>query len=235
VRRLESMRRDFVANVSHELRTPVTSIRSAAETLIDGAANDPAASQAFIGIIDRNAQRLQQLVEDLLDLSRIESRGFRLNLEPIDLKPLFSQVMGLFRERASKRNVALEERCSGELPKVRSDRRAIEHVLTNLIDNAVKYCGPGSHVWVSVSTSAEHVTVSVGDDGPGIDERHLPRIFERFYRADKARSRGERDPGGTGLGLAIVKHLIELHGGAVSAANRPGGGAVFTIEVPGNR
>jgi two-component system, OmpR family, phosphate regulon sensor histidine kinase PhoR len=228
VRRLESMRRDFVANVSHELRTPVTSIRSAAETLIDGAANDPAASQAFIGIIDRNAQRLQQLVEDLLDLSRIESRGFRLSLEPIDLKPLFSQVMGLFRERASKKNVSLEERCSGELPKVRSDRRALEHVLTNLIDNAVKYCGPGTHVWVSVTTSAEVVTVSVGDDGPGIDERHLPRIFERFYRVDAGRS---REVGGTGLGLSIVKHLVEAMGGTVSVESKLNQGTTFSFSI----
>ncbi|RYZ07031.1 MAG: PAS domain-containing protein [Myxococcales bacterium] len=228
VRRLESMRRDFVANVSHELRTPVTAIRSAAETLIDGAAADPAASQAFIGIIDRNAQRLQQLVEDLLDLSRIESRGFRLSIEPIDLKPLFSQVMGLFRERASKKNVALEERCSGELPKVRSDRRALEHVLTNLIDNAVKYCGPGTHVWVSVTTSADLVTVSVGDDGPGIDERHLPRIFERFYRVDAGRS---REVGGTGLGLSIVKHLVEAMGGAVSVESKLNQGTTFSFSI----
>ncbi|MDF3071642.1 MAG: Phosphate regulon sensor protein PhoR [Polyangiaceae bacterium] len=228
VRRLESMRRDFVANVSHELRTPVTAIRSAAETLIDGAAADPAASHAFIGIIDRNAQRLQQLVEDLLDLSRIESRGFRLSLEPIDLKPLFSQVMGLFRERAGKKNVALEERCSGELPKVRSDRRALEHVLTNLIDNAVKYCGPGTHVWVNVTTSADFVTVSVGDDGPGIDERHLPRIFERFYRVDAGRS---REVGGTGLGLSIVKHLVEAMGGTVSVESKLHHGTTFSFSV----
>ncbi len=228
VRRLESMRRDFVANVSHELRTPVTSIRSAAETLIDGAANDPAAAHAFIGIIDRNAQRLQQLVEDLLDLSRIESRGFRLSLEPMDLKPLFSQVMGLFRERASKKNVTLEERLTGELPKVRSDRRALEHVLTNLIDNAVKYCGPGTHVWVSVATSAELVTVSVGDDGPGIDERHLPRVFERFYRVDAGRS---REVGGTGLGLSIVKHLVEAMGGSVSVDSKLNQGTTFSFSV----
>jgi two-component system, OmpR family, phosphate regulon sensor histidine kinase PhoR len=228
VRRLESMRRDFVANVSHELRTPVTAIRSAAETLIDGAASDPAASQAFIGIIDRNAQRLQQLVEDLLDLSRIESRGFRLSLEPIDLKPLFSQVLGLFRERASKKNVTLEERCAGEVPKVRSDRRALEHVLTNLIDNAVKYCGPGTHVWISVVPSAEVVTVSVGDDGPGIDERHLPRIFERFYRVDAGRS---REVGGTGLGLSIVKHLVEAMGGTVSVESKLNQGTTFSFSI----
>jgi two-component system phosphate regulon sensor histidine kinase PhoR len=228
VRRLESMRRDFVANVSHELRTPVTSIRSAAETLIDGAANDPAASQAFIGIIDRNAQRLQQLVEDLLDLSRIESRGFRLSLEPVDLKPLFSQVLGLFRERASKKNVLLEERCAGDVPKVRSDRRALEHVLTNLIDNAVKYAGAGSHVWVSVATSAEVVTVSVGDNGPGIDERHLPRIFERFYRVDAGRS---REVGGTGLGLSIVKHLVEAMGGTVSVESKLNHGTTFSFSL----
>jgi two-component system phosphate regulon sensor histidine kinase PhoR len=228
VRRLESMRRDFVANVSHELRTPVTSIRSAAETLIDGAASDPAAAGAFIAIIDRNATRLHQLVEDLLDLSRIEARGFRLSFEAIELKPIFSQVMGLFRERASKKNVVLEERASGEVPKVRADRRALEHVLTNLIDNAVKYCGPGTHVWVSVATSAEAVTVSVADDGPGIDERHLPRIFERFYRVDAGRS---RDVGGTGLGLSIVKHLVEAMEGTVSVESRLNQGTTFSFTL----
>jgi len=228
VRRLESMRRDFVANVSHELRTPVTSIRSAAETLMDGAAADPAAAGAFIAIIDRNATRLHQLVEDLLDLSRIESRGFRLSFEAIELKPIFSQVMGLFRERAGKKNVTLEERASGEVPKVRADRRALEHVLTNLIDNAVKYCGPGTHVWVSVATSAEAVTVSVADDGPGIDERHLPRIFERFYRVDAGRS---RDVGGTGLGLSIVKHLVEAMDGTVSVDSRPNQGTTFSFTL----
>jgi two-component system, OmpR family, phosphate regulon sensor histidine kinase PhoR len=228
VRRLESMRRDFVANVSHELRTPVTSIRSAAETLIDGAASDPAAAQAFIGIIDRNATRLHQLVEDLLDLSRIESRGFRLSFEAIELKPIFSQVMGLFRERASKKNVSLEERASGEVPKVRADRRALEHVLTNLIDNAVKYCGPGTHVWVSVALAPETVTVSVTDDGPGIDERHLPRVFERFYRVDAGRS---REVGGTGLGLSIVKHLVEAMEGTVSVESRLNQGTTFSFTL----
>jgi two-component system phosphate regulon sensor histidine kinase PhoR len=228
VRKLESMRRDFVANVSHELRTPVTSIRSAAETLIDGAATDPAAAQAFIAIIERNAQRLQALVEDLLDLSRIESRGFRLSLEPIELKPIFAQVLGLFRERAGKKNVSVEERASGELPKVRADRRALEHVLTNLIDNAVKYCGPGTHVWLTVQVSSEVVTISVADDGPGIGERHLPRIFERFYRVDAGRS---REVGGTGLGLSIVKHLVEAMGGNVSVASKLNGGTTFSFTL----
>jgi two-component system phosphate regulon sensor histidine kinase PhoR len=228
MRKLESMRRDFVANVSHELRTPVTSIRSAAETLIDGAASDPAAAGAFIGIIERNAARLQSLVEDLLDLSRIESRGFRLSFEPIDLRPIFSQVLGLFRERANKKEVALEERTLSELPKVRADRRALEHVLTNLVDNAVKYCGPGAHVVVSVAVSPELVTVNVGDDGPGIDERHLPRIFERFYRVDAGRS---REVGGTGLGLSIVKHLVEAMGGTVSVESKPGAGTTFSFSL----
>ncbi len=228
VRRLESMRKDFVANVSHELRTPVTAIRSAAETLIDGAADDPAAATAFIGIIDRNAQRLQQLVEDLLDLSRIEARGFRLSFEAIELKPIFSQVLGLFRERASKKNVALEERMPSELPKVRADRRAMEHVLTNLIDNAVKYCGPGTHVWLSVALTSDAVTVSVGDDGPGIDERHLPRVFERFYRVDAGRS---REVGGTGLGLSIVKHLVEAMGGSVSVESKLNQGTTFSFTL----
>jgi two-component system phosphate regulon sensor histidine kinase PhoR len=228
VRKLESMRRDFVANVSHELRTPVTSIRSAAETLIDGAAQDPAAAQAFISIIERNAQRLQSLVEDLLDLSRIESRGFRLNLEPTELKPIFSQVVGLFRERASKKNVGLEERVLGDVPKVRADRRALEHVLTNLIDNAVKYCGAGTHVWLAVHVSSDAVTVNVSDDGPGIDERHLPRIFERFYRVDAGRS---REVGGTGLGLSIVKHLVEAMGGSVSVESKLNSGTTFSFSL----
>ena len=228
VRRLESMRRDFVANVSHELRTPVTSIRSAAETLVDGALSDPAAAQSFVGIIDRNAARLQQLVEDLLDLSRIESRGFRLSFEPIDLKPIFSQVLGLFRERASKKNVALEEVAVGNLPKVRADRRALEHVLTNLIDNAVKYCGPGTHVWLNVVLSSDTVTISVGDDGPGIDERHLSRVFERFYRVDAGRS---REVGGTGLGLSIVKHLVEAMGGSVSVESQLNQGTTFSFTL----
>jgi two-component system, OmpR family, phosphate regulon sensor histidine kinase PhoR len=228
VRRLESMRKDFVANVSHELRTPVTAIRSAAETLIDGAATDPRASSAFIGIIDRNAQRLQQLVEDLLDLSRIEARGFRLSLEPIELKPIFSQVLGLFRERAGEKSVALEERASGELPKVRADRRAMEHVLTNLIDNAVKYCGPGTHVWLTVALSSDAVTVSVADDGPGIDGRHLSRVFERFYRVDAGRS---REVGGTGLGLSIVKHLVEAMGGTVSVESTLNQGTTFSFTL----
>jgi two-component system phosphate regulon sensor histidine kinase PhoR len=228
VRRLESMRRDFVANVSHELRTPVTSIRSAAETLIDGAAADPAASGAFINIIDRNAQRLQQLVEDLLDLSRIEARGFRLSFEDIELRPIFSQVLGLFRERASKKDVALEERRLGEVPKVKADRRALEHVLTNLIDNAVKYCPAGAHVWLGVQASSEGVTVTVSDDGFGIDERHLPRIFERFYRVDAGRS---REVGGTGLGLSIVKHLVEAMGGTVSVESKLNQGTTFSFTL----
>ena len=228
VRRLESMRRDFVANVSHELRTPVTAIRSAAETLVDGAVNDPPAAQAFVGIIDRNAQRLQSLVEDLLDLSRIESRGFRLSFEPIDLKPIFSQVVGLFRERAGKKNVQIEERVLAGLPRVRADRRALEHVLTNLIDNAVKYCGAGTKVSLGVVASGDGVTVSVADDGPGIDARHLPRVFERFYRVDAGRS---RDVGGTGLGLSIVKHLVEAMGGTVSVESKLGVGTTFSFTL----
>jgi two-component system phosphate regulon sensor histidine kinase PhoR len=228
VRRLESMRRDFVANVSHELRTPVTAIRSAAETLTDGAVNDPPAAQVFVGIIDRNAQRLQALVEDLLDLSRIESRGFRLSFESIDLKPIFSQVVGLFRERASKKNVQIEERVLASMPRVHADRRALEHVLTNLIDNAVKYCGSGTKVSLGVVASGDVVTVSVADDGPGIDERHLPRVFERFYRVDAGRS---RDVGGTGLGLSIVKHLVEAMGGSVSVESKLGVGTTFFFTL----
>jgi two-component system phosphate regulon sensor histidine kinase PhoR len=136
--------------------------------------------------------------------------------------------MGLFRERASKKNVGLEERITGELPKVRADRRALEHVLTNLIDNAVKYCSAGTHVWLSATVSDDAVTVSVSDNGPGIEERHLPRIFERFYRVDAGRS---REVGGTGLGLSIVKHLVEAMGGTVLVESKLNQGTTFSFTL----
>lgn len=231
MRRLESMRRDFVANVSHELRTPVTAIRSAAETLHDAAERDPTAALRFIDIIDRNAERLHELVEDLLDLSRIESREFTLALEDVDLEPVFGHVLGLFRERAEKKQIGLAQQVPDGLPPARADRRALENVLTNLIDNAVKYCGQGAEVRLAASDDAEAgvVRIVVEDTGPGIEARHLSRLFERFYRVDAGRS---RQLGGTGLGLSIVKHLIEAMGGSVGVESEPGRGTRFRISLP---
>jgi two-component system phosphate regulon sensor histidine kinase PhoR len=228
VRRLESLRRDFVANVSHELRTPVTAVRSAAETLRGAAARDPAAAERFLDIIERNAERLQRLVEDLLDLSRIESREYKLHVEPIGLAPVVGHVLTLARDRAEAKRIELRAGDAGAAA-VRADRRALEQVLANLIDNAVKYCPDGSTVEVDAETVDMAVRVTVSDDGPGIEAKHLPRLFERFYRVDAGRS---RDLGGTGLGLSIVKHLVEAMGGRVAVDSAPGKGTRFTFTLP---
>jgi two-component system phosphate regulon sensor histidine kinase PhoR len=205
IRRLESVRRDFVANVSHELRTPVTAIRSAAETLQIAASSDPKAATTFMAIIERNAERLQGLVEDLLDLSRIESQKYSLNPEPLDAEEVFTQVVALFRERAARRQVTLTAEVDPPGLCFTVDPHAIEHILTNLVDNAVKYAGEGATVRVVALERDGRVEVQVRDNGPGIEKAHLSRLFERFYRVDNGRS---RDLGGTGLGLSIVKHLL---------------------------
>jgi len=232
VRRLESLRREFVANVSHELRTPVTAVRSAAETLQNAASDDPAATRAFLGIIERNAERLHDLVEDLLDLSRIESRGLKLNMEPLELDAVYDQVLSLFGERAEKRGTFLAHEVPDDLPRVLADRRALEHVLTNLVDNAVKYCPAGTHIRLYAVVEDRDIELIVEDNGPGIESRHLPRLFERFYRVDAGRS---RDIGGTGLGLSIVKHLVEAMGGEVRVESTPGVGTKFGVTLRSDR
>jgi two-component system phosphate regulon sensor histidine kinase PhoR len=228
VRRLESLRREFVANVSHELRTPVTAVRSAAETLQNAASDDPVAARAFLGIIERNAERLHDLVEDLLDLSRIESRGLKLNIEALEVDAVYDQVLSLFSERAAKRGTRLENEASEELPRVLADRRALEHILTNLVDNAVKYCPPGTTVRMRAIVHEQNIELLVEDNGPGIEQRHLPRLFERFYRVDAGRS---RDIGGTGLGLSIVKHMVEAMGGSVYVESTPNVGTKFGVVL----
>jgi two-component system phosphate regulon sensor histidine kinase PhoR len=227
VRKLESMRRDFVANVSHELRTPVTAIRSAAETLQTTPPADPELEAVFIGIVARNAERLHDLVEDLLDLSRIESQKVKLAPEPLETRAVFEQVASLFRERAARKHVTLVVEAAPGL-RVLADRRALEHVLANLVDNAVKYCGEHTRVVLRSEARDDELCLSVQDEGPGIEERHLPRLFERFYRVDAGRS---RELGGTGLGLSIVKHLTEAMGGAVDVASRPGAGTTFSVSL----
>lgn len=228
VRKLESLRRDFVANVSHELRTPVTAIRSAAETLQAGVPGDPRVLEQFVGIMARNAERLHGLVEDLLDLSRIESQKLKLAPEPLDVRSLFTHVLSLFKERADKKQLELVNAAPSTLPRLFADRRALEHVLTNLVDNAVKYGGERNKVIVNAVVEGDELRLLVSDNGPGIEERHLPRIFERFYRIDAGRS---RDQGGTGLGLSIVKHLSEAMGGAVSVESKPGAGTTFIVSL----
>ncbi|MBI4511128.1 MAG: HAMP domain-containing protein [Deltaproteobacteria bacterium] len=228
LRRLESLRRDFVANVSHELRTPITAIRSASETLSDGALVDPDAAPTFLGILARNAERLQNLVEDLLDLSRIESREYQLRVEDVELAGIVVMVQEGLRPHALKREVMLLCEVPPGLP-IRADRRALEQVLWNLLDNAVKHGTPGNRVVARASCSTSHVTVSIVDTGPGIAKEHLPRIFERFYRVDPGRS---REQGGTGLGLAIVKHLVEAMGGSICVESTVGVGSTFSFSLP---
>jgi len=228
-RKLESLRRDFVANVSHELRTPIASVRSAAETLRTAMQKDPVAAAGFVEMVERNADRLHRLVEDLLDLSRIESRHYQLATEALELGSALDHAVGLFADRAAAKGLKLAvER--GEPLRARADRRALEHVVSNLVDNAVKYCPGGAEIRArAVREPAGVIRVVVEDTGPGIEARHLPRLFERFYRVDAGRS---REVGGTGLGLSIVKHLVEAMGGAVDVASTPGKGTAFSFTLP---
>ncbi|MDI1483904.1 ATP-binding protein [Polyangium sp. y55x31] len=230
LRRLETIRTDFVANVSHELRTPVTAISTAAETLLAGALAEPEEAAEFVDVIDRHAKRLRQLVDDLLDLSKIESKNYRLKLVEQDVIPAVTHVTRLLDEAARRRKVELRiERPEGPLP-ARIDRRAMEQVLMNLCDNATKYAGEGAHVVVTARPKdGGGVEIRVKDDGPGIPPAHLGRIFERFYRVDAGRS---RDLGGTGLGLSIVKHLVELMNGTIDVESELGKGSTFTVRLP---
>jgi len=223
------MRRDFVANVSHELRTPVTAIRTAAETLPIVIEHDPPAAANFVRVIDRNAVRLHALVEDLLDLSRIESREVQLVREDLPLGPLVTQIVELFRARAQEREMTLQLRLDPSLPLASVDRGAFERVLTNLVDNAIKYSGQGCTVTVSADVDGDWLRVTIADTGAGIPAEHLQRLFERFYRVDAGRS---RELGGTGLGLSIVKHLVESMGGTVAVESKVGAGAAFSFTVP---
>jgi two-component system, OmpR family, phosphate regulon sensor histidine kinase PhoR len=229
LRRLETVRKDFVANVSHELRTPIASVLSAAETLQTAARSDPKATASFVDMIERNARRLGDLVQDLLDLSRIEASEFRLNHESLDVARVIETTLNLLRERAAAKGIRISAALSPDLPAVRSDAIALDRVLSNLVDNAIKYCPEGAAVTVSVERQNGKVRVSVSDDGPGIEAHHLPRLFERFYRCDPGRSRAM---GGTGLGLSIVKHLVEAMGGAVDVESTIGKGSRFSFTVP---
>lgn len=228
MRRLESLRRDFVANVSHELRTPVAAIQSATETLEGVPEHDAAARKRFLPIIARNAQRLGQLVEDLLELSRIESRELKLNLEAIDLSVAVEHALALFLERTEKRRLTIRQEVAPERFWVIGDRRALEHVLTNLIDNAVKYASEGGSIRTWAEASQGITKLNVQDTGLGIPNKHLPRLFERFYRVDAGRS---RELGGTGLGLAIVKHMTEAMKGTVTVQSTEGVGTTFTVAL----
>jgi len=227
LRRLEAMRRDFVANVSHELKTPLTSIAGYAETLATEA-SPGTQIERFARPILSNARRMHRLVDDLLDLSRIESGRWQPHPELVDVRGLAGEAWAAFAERARERRVQFTVG-PGKVHHITADPDALRQVLTNLLDNALRHTPPGGGITVSLEPAPGGVTVSVADTGSGIAPEHLPRIFERFYRADPGRSREE---GGTGLGLAIVKHLVEAHGGRVEAQSVLGRGTTIRMFFP---
>ncbi|MDC0708998.1 ATP-binding protein [Stigmatella sp. ncwal1] len=228
LRRLENVRKDFVANVSHELRTPITAIRGYAETLQNGALQDPAVAPKMVEIIHRQSERLSELVEDLLELSRLESREMKLRFADVSLAVAASRAAETVKPKAEGKNIHLELHVPPDL-QARGDERAVEQVLLNLLDNAVKYTPAGGRVDVRGSRENGRCVVRVKDTGVGIEPKHLSRIFERFYRVDKGRS---RDMGGTGLGLSIVKHLLGAMDGEVKVESHPNVGSVFVIFLP---
>ncbi|MFN0084628.1 MAG: sensor histidine kinase [Blastocatellia bacterium] len=228
--RLERVRQEFLSNVSHELRTPLASITAYTETLLDGALDDVENSMRFLGTIQRNTERMHALVNDISELSAIESGTVKLTPERFSMLHLAQEVFAGLAPRALRRGVRLEARIPDEL-RVTGDRRRMEQILINLVDNAIKFNRPGGVVTVACEESedAAHHIIRVRDTGPGISAEHLPRVFERFYRVDKARSREE---GGTGLGLAIVKHLARAHGGEAYVTSEVGVGSEFSIKIP---
>ena len=218
-KRADATRRDFVANASHELRTPVAAISGAVETLLSGGITLDPAARSFIEMIERHAIRLTRLTQDLLDLSRLESGEWRVELGAVELLPLYDTVLELVLGRSSQRKVNVLADAPAGL-KVLADRRALEQILVNLLDNAIKFSPEGGRVTLLADGAGSHVVLSVIDQGMGIEPRHLQRIFERFYRVDSGRA---REAGGTGLGLAIVKHLTQAQGGEVGVESGAGG------------
>ena len=232
LRKLENLRRDFVANVSHELKTPITSIKGFVETLQEGAVNNPEDAQRFLGIIAKHADRLNSIIEDLLSLSRIEQQsGYsQVALENAPVCDVLNSAIQLCQPKAAAKDIRIKLDCAQSLT-AKINPPLLEQAIVNLIDNAVKFSNPGKPIHVQALASDDAIRISVQDEGCGIPAEHLTRIFERFYRVDKARS---RQLGGTGLGLSIVRHIALAHGGNVDVTSKVGQGSTFTIKLPAN-
>jgi two-component system phosphate regulon sensor histidine kinase PhoR len=226
LKKLEQMRKDFVVNVSHELKTPITSIKGFSETLIDGAMKDEKLLENFLSIILKESDRLQSLVQDLLDLSKMEQSGFSIDWEKVNLTEVLEEIVVMLRGKAEDKQITIEYN-ENEPIFIDGDPYRLKQIFLNLVNNAIAYTPSNGNVSVSLEEDAEQVYVNVADTGIGIMENELPRIFERFYRVDKART---RNSGGTGLGLAIVKHLVEAHHGSIGVMSRHGDGTTFTVK-----
>lgn len=228
IEKLENVRQEFLSNVSHELRTPLTSIIAFVETLEDGAIEDRENNLRFLSVIRKNAERMHRLIDDILELSSIEAGKITVEPKKVNLSKMVAEVFTNLHGKARERRIELKNEIADETF-VFADVMRLEQMLTNLIDNAIKFNREGGSVKVSHRHSEAHDFISIADTGEGISAEHLRRLFERFYRTDKARS---REIGGTGLGLAIVKHLARLHGGEATVSSTLGKGSIFTIELP---
>lgn len=228
LKKLEQMRKDFVANVSHELKTPITSIKGFSETLLDGALNDRETAEYFLSIILKESDRLQTLIQDLLDLSKIEQQGFKLSIQACDVKEILEDIEVILKGKAKEKEIELTYTVPEGFVFVEGDLYRLKQIFINLINNALTYTPKGGSVHVQVEKDEGAVIVTVSDTGIGIKTEEIPRIFERFYRVDRARS---RNSGGTGLGLAIVKHLVEAHKGLITVKSQLGEGTTFTVRL----
>ncbi|MCD4786453.1 MAG: cell wall metabolism sensor histidine kinase WalK [Candidatus Eremiobacteraeota bacterium] len=226
---LEEIMVQFIANVSHELRTPLTSIKGYAETLLDGAMTDAGLCHRWLQIIYDESQRLERLINDLLDLSMLEAEQVELHYKSVDIRKVIDHVIFILHPLAAKENIGIETDYQKDLPLVFVDEDRMKQVLLNLIHNAVKYSPEGSSITIEVSQMERETQVSITDRGTGIPQSHLNRIFERFYRVEKDKT---GKTGGRGLGLSIARHIVEIHGGTIGATSKPGNGTTFRFTIP---